>query len=54
MRISNPKGKRVLFPCPRCDAPITEDEYMSIPITEQRFYHCKKCGEIIKKPSRRD
>lgn len=42
-----------LFPCPRCNAPITEDEYIGANFQispPSQFYHCKNCGEIIKKP----
>ena len=45
-----PKWKRVLFPCPRCNAPVTENEYRGANL-QSRFYHCKHCGEIIKKPT---
>jgi len=40
-----------LFPCPRCNAPVTEGEYIGANFQlDARFYHCKNCGEIIKKP----
>jgi len=42
---------RSFFSCPKCNTPVTEDEYIGANFQiNVRFYHCKNCGEIIKKP----
>lgn len=41
----------VLFNCPRCGAPITHYQYIGAdPNHNVRYYHCEKCGQIIRKP----
>lgn len=40
-----------LFNCPRCQAPITYLQYVGAdPNHKVRYYHCEKCGEIIRRP----
>jgi len=51
LRVLKPKWNEILFRCPRCNAPITNTEYIGAdPQLSARFYRCGNCGEIIKKP----